>query len=333
MKYLDYYAVLGVPRTATDAEIKKAFRKLARQYHPDVNKEPTAESRFKEINEAYEVLSDPDKRKRYDTLGANWKAGQDFTPPPGFGGQGGQNIHFDFGGGQGGDFSDFFSALFGGLGGMNGAPGGSRNRRTTYRNMGGNPFGGMGGGFPGGGADFVPRGQDFEASLPVQIEDFFNREPKHITLQMPGPQGQPPQPKTFKVTIPAGAADGTRIRLSGQGANGGNLYITLKVLPHPLFQINGHDLDATIPITPWEAALGAKVKVPTPTGTAAITLPAGTQSGARMRLRGKGLPQRGGKNGDLFATFRIMVPEHPTPKEKELFEELAKTSTFRPRPL
>ena len=329
MKYLDYYAVLGVPRDASAEAIKKAYRKLARQYHPDVNKSSGAEARFKEINEANEVLSDPEKRKRYDALGANWKSGQDFTPPPGWGGfegasSGPGGIRFEFGGG-GGDFSDFFSALFGDLGGAGRA---ARGRR--------NPFAGFGG-FPGGAedeADFVPRGQDFEANLALSIEELFSREPKSVTLQVPGmrPDGSPArESKTFQVRIPAGATDGTRIRLSGQGEAGGNLYLNLRVAPHPVFQLHGHDLDQTLALAPWEAVLGAKVRIPTLEGPATLTIPPGTQGGARLRLGGRGLPDKRGSRGDLFVNIRIAIPDHPTARERALFEQLAKESAFHPR--
>lgn len=333
MKYLDYYAVLGVPRDASADDIKKAFRKLARQYHPDVNKTAGAEARFKEINEANEVLSDPEKRKRYDTLGRNWKSGQDFTPPPGWGGFGGApggapgGIHFDFGGAQGGggDFSDFFSAFFGDRGGAG---------RSSRRSRGGaNPFAGFGGGMDE--ETFTPRGQDFEATLALSIEDLFNRAPKSLTLQVPTthPDGSlTQQAKTFNVRIPAGATDGTRIRLSGQGEGGGNLYLNLRVAPHPIFQLNGHDLDLTLPLAPWEAVLGAKVHIPTLEGTASLSIPPGTQGGSRLRLSGKGLPDKSGTRGDIFVNIRIALPDHPTPREKALFEQLAKESTFRPRP-
>ncbi len=330
MKYLDYYAVLGVPRTATADEIKKAYRKLARQYHPDVNKAAGAEARFKEINEANEVLSDTEKRKRYDALGANWKPGQDFTPPPGWGGfegasSGPGGIHFEFGGpGAGGDFSDFFSALFGDLGGG----GGRRPRRS--------PFGGFGG--FGGSAEeeeaFAPRGQDFEANLAVTLEELLSRTPKRITLQVParGPDGHAaPESKTFSVRIPAGATDGTRIRLPGQGAGGGSLYLNLRVAPHPHFQLRGHDLDFELPLAPWEAVLGAKVAIPTLEGNAALKIPPGTQGGARLRLGGKGLPDQHGTRGDLYVNIRIVLPDRPTAREKALFEQLAKESGFQPR--
>ena len=333
MKYLDYYSVLGVPRTASTDDIKKAFRKLARQYHPDVNKSAGAEARFKEINEANEVLSDPEKRKRYDTLGRNWKSGQDFTPPPGFGGARGApgGIPFDFGGAQGGgDFSDFFSAIFGDLGGQGGRAG-SRNRRS-----GGNPFAGFGG-FGGSGEDktFTPRGQDFEANLSLSIEDLFSRTPKSITLQVPATRADGSlsrQAKSFNVRIPPGATDGTRIRLSGQGESGGNLYLNIRVAPHPVFQLNGHDLDLTLPIAPWEAVLGAKVHIPTLEGTASLNIPPGTQGGSRLRLSGRGLPDKNGTRGDIFVNVRIAIPDHPTPREKALFEQLAKESTFQARP-
>jgi curved DNA-binding protein len=327
MKYLDYYAVLGVPRDAGADAIKKAYRKLARQYHPDVNRTGEAEAKFKEINEAYEVLSDPEKRKRFDALGRHWKTGQDFTPPPGWGGfegasSGPGGIHFEFGGG-GADFSDFFSALFGDLN----RPGGARR--------GGSPFGGFGG-FEGMGEDrFRPRGQDFEANLIVSIEDLVNREPKSLSLQVPdvGPDGtMAHKARTFQVRIPPGATEGTRIRLSGQGHAGGNLYLNLHVAPHPLFRLNGHDLDLVVPIAPWEAVLGAKVRIPTLEGRASLAIPPGTQGGARLRLGGKGLPDRQGRRGDLYVTVRIAIPDRPTAREKELFEQLSRESPFHPRP-
>lgn len=330
MKYLDYYAVLGVNRGASADEIKKAYRKLARKYHPDVNTASGSDTKFKEINESYEVLSDPEKRKRYDALGHNWKSGQDFTPPPGWGGgfkrgggRGGGGIHFDFGGGGGGDFSDFFSAIFG-------QQGGSRSSRTQGA---GTPFSGFSGGM--GSQGFTPRGRDFEANLPLSIEELFNREPKSITLELPStrPDGsRTSQPKTFHVRIPAGAGDGTRIRLSGQGEGGGSLYLNLRVKPHPVFRLNGHDLDLNLSIAPWEAVLGAKVKIPTLEGTASLRIPPGTQGGARLRLSGKGLRGKHGKRGDIFVTIRVAIPDHPTAREKELFEQLANESTFEPRP-
>ncbi len=228
----------------------------------------------------------------------------------------------------GGDFSDFFSALFGDLGGA--------GRSSRGRRGGANPFAGFGG--YGGGLDeeaFTPRGQDFEANLTLTIEELFNRAPKSLTLQVPTPHPDGSlsrQAKTFNVRIPPGATDGTRIRLSGQGEGGGNLYLNLRVAPHPVFQLNGHDLDLTLPIAPWEAVLGAKIHIPTLEGTASLTIPPGTQGGARLRLSGKGLPDKHGSRGDIFVNLRIAIPDHPTAAEKELFEQLAKESPFHPRP-
>lgn len=348
MKYLDYYSVLGVPRDASPDAIKKAFRKLARQYHPDVNKDPGAEAKFKEINESYEVLSDPEKRKRYDTLGANWKAGQDFTPPPGWenafrrggstaGGPGG--IHFEFGGdGGGGDFSDFFSALFGGMGGMGGmGGGGARHSRTSGRRApGGMPFDFGGGGFANPSDEaFRPHGRDFEVNLSVTLEALQQRIPQHLTLKVPTqqPDGRTAyQEKSFNFRIPQGATDGTRVRLPGQGEAGGNLYLNLRVAPHPVFHLNGYDIDCTLPLSPWEAVLGGKIRVPTLEGEAAVTIKPGTQGGARLRLNGKGLTDKQGRRGDIFVNIRIAIPTHLTDAEKELFTKLAATSTFRPRP-
>ena len=327
MKYLDYYAVLGIPRDASADVIKKAFRKLARQYHPDINKTSAAEARFKEINEAHEVLSDPEKRKRYDALGHNWKSGQDFTPPPDWGGfkgasSGPGGIRFEFGG-EGGDFSDFFSTLFGDLG----QSGGGRR--------GGSPFAGFGGGGGMPGGAFRPRGQDFEANLTISIEELVSREPKNLTLQVPvaQPNGTTTrQSKTFEVRIPPGATEGTRIRLSGQGHAGGNLYLNLHVAPHPLYRLKGHDLDMVLPIAPWEAVLGAKIRIPTLEGDASLAIRPGTQGATRLRLAGKGLPNRQGRRGDLYVTVRIAIPDHPTDREKELFEQLAQEAPFHPRP-
>ena len=334
VKFKDYYATLGVSRTASAAEIKKAYRKLARQFHPDVNKASSAEARFKEINEAYEVLGDAEKRKRYDALGANWRGGQEFTPPPGF-----ENIRFDFGGAPGpgaafenmggaagGNFSDFFEALFGGMGGAQGR-GGSFRYRT-------NAFGGQ--------ADEEPvSGQDQEAGFTVSLEDVYRGATKSLALQAEqvDARGQPSRRvKNYEVKIPAGATEGTRIRLAGQGASSpyggpaGHLYLTIHIAPHPLFKINGHDLEMDLPLAPWEAALGGKVTIPALAGAVTLTIPAGTESGQRLRLRGKGLPNPGGRGaGDLYAVVKIVVPTKPSAKERALLEELARVSNFQPR--
>jgi len=332
VKFQDYYEILGVPRTATQQEIHRAYRKLARQYHPDVNKRKGAEEKFKQIGEAYEVLRDPDKRKRYDTLGSNWRTGQDFTPPPGW-----ENVHFEFhpgaGGAQGfdlrdfggaGGFSDFFKTLFGGGFGGAGFAG----------------FPGGGAGSPGGrGGDWDMGGQDVEADLTVSLEDAYHGAKKSLSFQAsePDAQGRIRQTtKHYEVRIPAGTTDGRRIRLAGQGGKGpggavGDLYLRIRIAPHPVFRVREHDLEADVPVTPWEAALGAKIEVPTPDGAVTMTLPAGTQSGQRMRLRDKGLPKRGGARGDLYAIVQVAVPKHLSEKERELFEELAKVSSFNPR--
>jgi curved DNA-binding protein len=337
VKFKDYYEILGVSRTASADEIKKAYRKLARQCHPDVNKSPGAEARFKEVNEANEVLCDAEKRKRYDALGANWRGGQEFTPPQGwenfdFGraqqaGAGGRAFHFGNMGG-GGDFSDFFESLFGGA--MGGA-----GRGSAFRYQQQAPYG-MG--------EEVeePGGADQEAAISVTLEDVARGATKNISLAHDefDRRGEPRRTvKTYDVKIPAGATEGTRIRLAGQGAAGprggpaGHLYLTLHIAPHPLYRLNGHDLELDLPLAPWEAALGGKVPVPTVDGNVTMTIPAGTQSGQRLRLRGKGLPKPGGRGaGDLYAVLKIVVPSHLSAKERALLEELAHTSTFAPRP-
>ena len=341
VKFKDYYEILGVGRNATADEIKKAYRKLARQYHPDINKNAGAEARFKEINEANEVLCDAEKRKRYDALGANWRGGQEFTPPPGWGGAqydfggaqpGGGAFHFGgMGGGGGGDFSDFFESIFGAMGGAGGAGRGSSFRYQQQQS----PYG----------MDEEmeePSGADQEAALTVTVEDVARGATKNISLahEQLDRRGAPQRTvKTYDVKIPAGATEGTRIRLAGQGAAGprggpaGHLYLTLHLAPHPLYRVNGHDLELDLPLAPWEAALGGKVPVPTVDGNVTLTIPAGTQSGQRLRLRGKGLPKPGGRGaGDLYAVLKIVVPAHLSAKERALLEELAHTSPFAPRP-
>lgn len=327
VKFQDYYETLGVPHTATQEEIHRAYRKLARQYHPDVNKSPDAEEKFKQIGEAYSVLRDAETRKRYDTLGANWRAGQDFTPPPGW-----ENIHFEFRQGPRGasgfefrdsdvgGFSDFFKTLFGSeIGGFQ-----SVGRRSS----------------PGAGG-WSMRGQDQEVAITIALEDAYRGAKKSIPLEAieRGTGGQVRRStRTYEVTIPAGITDGGRIRLAGQGAKGpgggpaGDLYLRVRIAPHPVFRVREHDLEVDLPATPWEAALGAKVEVPTLDGKVTMTLPPGVQSGQRMRLRGKGLPKRRGKShGDLYAIIQVAIPKDLTDKERELFEELSRTSSFSPR--
>ena len=326
VEFQDYYKTLGVGRDASAEEIQKAYRKLARKLHPDVNKAPDAEARFKQMAEAYEVLKDPDKRKRYDALGANWQAGQSFTPPPGW-----EGVQFDFGGGArggGADFGDlgdlggfssFFEAFFGDGAGGRGGP----RFRTSHQ----------------------PRaraGASHEAELMLSLEDVVRGGQQELALASieRGPDGRAQQTqRSYSVRIPPGTTDGTTIRLAGQGEPGsggapaGDLLLKVKLAPHPRFRPEGHDLATSVPITPWEAALGARIDLPLLDGKqATVTVPPGSSSGRKLRLRGQGLPQRDGSRGDLLVELSIEVPATLTPRERELLEELAKTSPFRPRP-
>ena len=310
VKFKDYYEVLGVPRGASGDEIRKTYRKLARQYHPDVNpNDKSAEEKFKEINEAYEVLSDADKRKRYDELGANWKSGAEFTPPPGA-----QNGHVDFtgfgdafGGARGAsDFSDFFESLFG--------------RRGSARSS----------------ADFRMPPQDIEAEISLTLEEAHRGVKRNITLQSSGTD----RLKSLEVTIPPGVREGTVIRLAGQGEPGtsggppGDLYLHVRIEPHPLFEIVGDaDVQIEFPAAPWEAALGAQVNVPTLDGPVEMKIPPGTQGGTRLRLRGQGLNKRRGGRGDQYVKIKIVIPPKLTARERSLFEKLAAESKFDPREL
>lgn len=327
VKFKDYYEILGVPRTASTEDIKKAYRKLARKYHPDVNKTPGAEAKFKEIGEANEVLSDPAKRSRYDQLGPNWHAGQDFRPPPGYG-----NMHYEFRGGPGGargfnpqdlgGFSDFFESLFGQqfAGGRPGARSAMWEQDEEDMDIGGN---------------------DQEVAITISLEEAYHGGTKSIRLQSTEPDAHgrmQSQTKTYQVKIPPGISEGSRIRLAGQGArshgNGpaGDLYLKIEIAPHPVFRVDGHDLEIDLALAPWEAALGSKVNIPTLEGPASLTIAAGTESGQRLRLRGKGLKQgKGLEPGDLIVVVKIVVPKKLSLRERELFEELARTSSFKPR--
>jgi len=341
VRYQDYYKILGVDRDASQGEIEKAYRKLAREYHPDMNKSKDAEEKFKEINEAHEVLGDQEKRKRYDALGANWKAGQDFRPPPGFEGVfnfgGGQGVQFDFGGSG---FSSFFDTLFGGAGGGPQGSGNPFGAGGGFRSAGG-PFGAGGPGGPGchggGSPFFAQEGQDIEAPITITIEDAFHGANKSIALETPGAPGQPPKSKTYEVRIPPGTTQGKVIRLKGQGQKGagggrdGDLLLRVKIAKHARFRVDGTDIHATVPVSPWEAALGAKVRVPTLDGTVYLNVAAGSQSGQKLRLKEKGLPGKGDKRGDLFAEIKIVVPKSLTDEERELLEKLAEISKFEPR--
>jgi curved DNA-binding protein len=291
MEFKDYYRILGVPRSASQDEIKKAYRRLARKYHPDVSSQADAEARFKEINEANEVLSDPEKRSAYDRLGANWRNGQDFRPPPGWAGRAGVGDA----GGQGFDgFSDFFESMFGGRAGRRRASG------------------------------FQMRGADRSAVAEITLDQAL-----HGTEVMVG--GGPGEPR--RVRIPAGAHNGTRLRVRGQGEPGagggpaGDLLLEIRVQPDPRYRLEGRDLHRDLPITPWEAALGATIEAPTPQGMVNLKVPAGTQSGKVMRLKGRGLP--GKTPGDLYLRLMIEVP--PADEAGEWYEAMAKNSRFRPR--
>ena len=310
VKFKDYYETLGVTRTAAQNEIKAAYRKLARKLHPDVNKAKDAEDRFKEIGEAYEVLSDPEKRRKYDELGSNWRNGDDFQPPPGWaraGASGGM-------GGGGTSFSDFFDSIFG------------RNFRG---------FGGRGQA-----EDEDTSGQDREVRVRIPLEDAFNGAERTISLQMQErfPDGRLKNlTKDIKVKIPAGVITGQKIRLAGQGGKGqgrggsGDLYLQVELEPHERFRVAGRDLHTDLPIAPWEAALGATITLPILSGDVSMVIPPGTSSGQKMRLKGKGMPNPSGTPGDLYAEIRITVPKTLTPAEREMWEKLKNASHYNPR--
>ncbi len=351
VEFEDYYKVLGVDRGASQQEIQKAYRKLARKFHPDVSKEDDAEEKFKKVNEAYEVLKDPETRKKYDQLGKDWKkyqsAGGGGQAPPGW-----ENIRVNMGGGRG------FEDIFGGGGPAGGAPGGGAQGFSDFFNAffgGGGPgagargaggFSQQGRGFPGGrGAGRQGRGarkgRSREATLRVRLEDVAAGAEQQITLpvQERTSDGRVVRRnKNYKVKIPRGTTDGTVIRLAGQGepspsgGKPGDLRIKIEIAPHPVYEVDGHDLYTDLPITPWEAALGAKVPVPTLEGPVTLTVPAGSQSGSKLRLRGKGLPtKKSGERADLYARLQVRVPDDLTDRERELFEELAEASSFDPR--
>jgi curved DNA-binding protein len=306
MNYLDYYKILGVDRGASQAEISKAYKKLARKYHPDLNKNAGAEAKFKEVTEAYEVLKDPDKRKRYDTLGSDWKHGVPFDAPPGFG----DGVRFEYSTSGspfgGGGFSDFFEAFFGGRGQRAGRGGGV-------------DLGDLFGGGRRAGPEELAR-QDVETTLVIDLEDAYRGSRKSVEIN--GPTGR----RRYDVKIPRGIRDGERIRLAGQGLGSGrakgDLYLTIQIGPHPLYRVEGDDLAVTVPIPAWDAALGGRVPVPTIDGEVQMTVPAGQSSGQRLRLKGKGLPRRGGGQGDLYAELQVVVPKQLTPEQERLFQRL-----------
>lgn len=309
MKYKDYYRILGLQRGASDEEIKKAYRRLARKYHPDVSKEKDAEERFKEVAEAYETLKDPKKRAAYDGLGA-FRSGQDFRPPPDWF----ERFHVHGSGDLGGiDLADLF-ASFGGLGGRGGfegfGRGGGFQEFGRARRRGG-----------------LQRGQDIEARVPLGLEEAA--QGTEVTLQVGARQ--------VRARIPRGATDGQRLRLAGKGGPGvggapaGDLFLTIELRPHRLFRAEGHDLRIEVPLAPWEAALGTEIEIPTLGGRVTLKIPAGSKTGQRLRLAGRGLPKPQGGAGDLYAVLTIAVPGALSARERELYEQLREASRFDPR--
>jgi curved DNA-binding protein len=314
MKFKDYYQTLGVERAASVDDVKRAYRRLARKYHPDVSKEPDAEARFKEVGEAYEVLKDPEKRAAYDQLGANWRAGQDFTPPPGW------ESRFDGGdlgrgfAGQGFDFSDFFESLFGGSAGARGAgfaPG--RGPRGHPR---------------------ARRGADQHVRVRLGLAEAYAGVERSLQVQSRAPDGGV-KARTLRVKIPGGVTDRRQIRLAGQGQAGlgggpaGDLYLEVVLDPHPMFSVDGRDVTVTVPVAPWEAALGATVEVPTLAGAVDLKVPAGSQSGRKLRLKGRGLG--GASPGDQYVVLQIVNPPLDTDKARSLYEKMAEELAFDPR--
>lgn len=311
MEFKDYYAIMGVARDATQDEIKRAYRKLARKYHPDVSKEKDAEARFKEVGEAYEVLKDAEKRAAYDQLGANWKAGQDFRPPPdwdtGFEFSGG-----GFTGGDAGDFSDFFESLFGR---------------------------GFGGGARGGRGTFQAQGQDRHAKVLIELEDTYVGATRSLSLRVPEVDAQGrviTRDHTLNVTIPRGIRAGQHLRLAGQGAPGmgqgkaGDLFLEVEFAPHRHYRIEDRDVYLDVPVAPWEAALGASVKVPTPGGAVEMKIPPGSSAGRKLRLKGRGIPSS--TPGDFYVVLQIVTPPADTAAAKTLYGNMAtQFKSFNPR--
>lgn len=309
MQFKDYYQIMGVARDATQDDIKRAYRKLARKYHPDVSKVPDAEVRFKELGEAYEVLKDAEKRAAYDQVGAGFKGGQDFRPPPDW------NAGFEFSGGgfTGGDaadYSDFFESLFG----------------RGFRAGGG------------GRASFHARGEDHHAKVLIDLEDSYQGATRTITLRVPGVDAQGhviTRERVLNVSIPTGIREGQHIRLSGQGSAGvgegkaGDLYLQVEFRPHPLYRVEGRDLYLDLPVAPWEAVLGATVKVPTLGGIVELKIPEGSASGRKLRLKGRGIP--GDPPGDCYVMLAIALPPADSDTAKDFYRKMAQEMNFNPR--
>jgi len=291
MKYKDYYAILGVARNASGDDIKRAYRKLARKYHPDVSKEKDAEEKFKEVSEAYETLKDTEKRAAYDQLGS-YQAGQDFRPPPDW------EHRFGADTGEFFDLGDLFEHMMAGHG---------RKRGPA-------------------------RGRDYELNATLSLEQAAHGADLEVSL--PGPDGEP---RPVRIRVPKGVSDGHRLRVPGKGGPGasggtkGDLYLNIRLAPHELFKASGHDLYLELPLAPWEAVLGASVEVPALDGRIAVSVPAGSRTGQKLRIAGRGLPKPGGGAGDLYCVLSITIPASASEREKELYRELAKVSSFKPR--
>lgn len=334
VEFKDYYAILGVSRDASDEDIKKAFRKLARQYHPDVARDKkTAEDKFKEINEAYEVLSDPAKRKKYDALGTQWQAGTGFAPPPGWKSTrgardarrgGADEFEFHFGGTG---FSDFFEQFFG-RGGLDDL----LRQAHAQRHMGAES--------PEAFAEATAaehRGPDIEGDLLVTLEEAFRGAVRSISLQKTNPRTGDSETHTFRVRIPPGVQDGQTIRVPGKGGEGlgggppGDLYLHVRLATHPWFRARGSDLYYDLDLAPWEAVLGTTIEFPTLDGRVTVRIPPGTSSGQQLRVRGRGLSCTGGQRGDLYVVANVVVPDQITAEERHLWEQLRRVSRFNPR--
>ena len=304
MQFKDYYKTLGVDKEATQDQIKQAYRRLARKYHPDVSQEADAEERFKAVGEANEVLKDPEKRAAYDQLGSQWQAGQEFKPPPDW------DAGFEYSGDDESAFSDFFDSLFG-------------QARSGGR---GAPYG------------FDGRGRDHHAKVVIDLEDAYTGAPRQITLQAPYVDGAGhirTRERTLNVRIPKGVVQGQHIRLAGQGdpgtdsATAGDLFLEVQFRPHGLYRVQGRDVHIDVPVAPWELALGAQVKVPTPAGKVEVTVPASSQSGDKLRLAGRGIP--GKKSGDLYVVLRVIFPQADSEKGRQIYQDMKKEMYFNPR--
>ena len=309
MEYKDYYKIMGIDRKATPDEIKRAYRILARKYHPDVNKDPHAEEKFKELQEAYTVLKEPKKREAYDQLGSNWGSGQEFRPPPNWEDQTGFHFHAgdEFRSDQ---FSDFFASIFGE------SLRGKRSKKRTPQ-----------------------RGQDLQAKIWIDLQEAYQGATTTVTLNFRpiNTQNDPQtEQKQLRVKIPAGITSGQPIRLAGQGGEGiaggpkGDLYLEVEIKPHRYFTVNGRDIYLTVPITPWEAALGAKITVPTLAGNVALTVPKNTKSGQTLRLKNRGL-KNAQASGEKYVVFQLVTPEAKTDEQIQFYQTMEKIMPFQPR--